>query len=394
MEFSKIQRMYILSFLFTLHIALSAYVNSTFLTQIISEKYVGLLYTTASVITLLLLARNTNFLKNFGNRKLSIILLCINMLGFVFLIGSQNPILISLAFVSILATNTLIILCLDIFIEHFGNPTTIGKTRGLYLTINNLAWVLSPLVTGILITREGGYVTIYSLALVTTLIMTLGLIFSVTNFSDKKYVKAPLIQSYKYLQKNTHMLAITIINFILNFFFAVMVIYTPIYLINHIGFNWSELGVIFTIMLMPFVIFGFPTGLLIDKYKVSKRKILYVGFMIIILSTLSIAFISNTNIALWALVLFLTRMGASIIETTSEVYFFTHIKEEETYLLSIYRDMTPVAYLIAPLFATVVFMFVEFKYIYIILSVILASAFYYIKRLKHNHEYTIPNTNQ
>jgi MFS family permease len=190
------------------------------------------------------------------------------------------------------------------------------------------------------------------------------------------------------------MLAITIINFILNFFFAVMVIYTPIYLINHIGFNWSELGVIFTIMLMPFVIFGFPTGLLIDKYKVSKRKILYVGFTIIILSTLSIAFISNTNIALWALVLFLTRMGASIIETTSEVYFFTHIKEEETYLLSIYRDMTPVAYLIAPLFATVVFMFVEFKYIYIILSVILASAFYYIKRLKHNHEYTIPNTNQ
>ena len=37
MNLSKINKMYVLSFLFTLHISLSAYVNSTFLTGIIKE---------------------------------------------------------------------------------------------------------------------------------------------------------------------------------------------------------------------------------------------------------------------------------------------------------------------------------------------------------------------
>lgn len=60
--------MYILSFLFTLHISISAYVNSTFLTEFISEKYVGLVYTAGSLITLILLAKSSGILKRLGNR--------------------------------------------------------------------------------------------------------------------------------------------------------------------------------------------------------------------------------------------------------------------------------------------------------------------------------------
>ena len=61
--------MYVLAFLFTLHISISAYVNSTFLTKIVSEKYVGLLYTVAAIITLVLLSQSARILKYFGNRK-------------------------------------------------------------------------------------------------------------------------------------------------------------------------------------------------------------------------------------------------------------------------------------------------------------------------------------
>ena len=75
---NKINRMYILSFLFTLHIALSAYVNSTFLTKIISEKYVGILYTISSLVTLIFLSRSVNILKYFGNRKFVLSSLLVN----------------------------------------------------------------------------------------------------------------------------------------------------------------------------------------------------------------------------------------------------------------------------------------------------------------------------
>ncbi len=391
---NKINRMYILSFLFTLHIALSAYVNSTFLTKIMPEKYVGILYTISSLVTLVLLSKSINMLKHIGNRKFILWALLINMISLVGMITSKNPYIIGSSFILLSTTNTLVIFSIDIFIEHFENPLNIGKTRGLYLMIINLAYMLSPLITAFLITREGGFISIYIISFIATVIMTLGLFLSVKTFKDSTYRKTPFIETYNYLKTNHHMMAITMINFILQFFFVLMVVYTPIYLYKHIGFGWDEIGVIFTVMLAPFVIFGLPIGILVDKYHFNKRTLLYIGILIMSISTFLMSFISMKSIALWALVLFMTRMGASITETTSEIYFFTHIGEEDTYLLSIFRDMTPVAYIVGPLFSTFIFLFLPFKFLFAILGLITISSLYYIPRLKHNHNHGISNQNK
>jgi MFS family permease len=386
--------MYILSFLFSLHIALSAYVNSTFLTRIISEDYVGILYTIASVVTLLLLSESSIILKHLGNRKFVLWLLLINMMSLIGMITSHNPYIIGGSFMGLFITNTLVFFCLDIFIEHFGNPKTIGKTRSMYLTVGNVAWLISPLITAILITQEGGYLTIYIIALVACCATILGFIFSVRKFSDRTYTKTPFLETYQYLQTNKHMLSITIIDFILQFFYVWMVIYTPIYLHTHLGFGWDKLGVIFTIMLVPFVLFEFPVGVIIDKYHVKKRNLLMLGFAIMACSTLSIAYTTTLNIAVWAMILFLTRTGAAIVESTAEIYFFTHVTEEDAFLLGIFRDMSPVAYIVAPLVATMVFVFLPFRYLFVVLTIIILCAFYYIRHLKHNHEPTLPTANQ
>lgn len=391
---TKINRMYVLSFLFTLHIALSAYVNSTFLSGIISEKYVGILYTVSSILTLILLSKSTNILKSFGNKRLTLILLLLNMLSIVGMISSINPYIIGASFIVFVSTNTQILLCIDIFIEHFSDEKTVGKTRGLYLTIINIAWMASPLIAAFLITREGGYNTIYILAFVTTAIMTLGLTTSLKTFQDKTYKKTPFLETYRFLKTNRHMLAITMINFILQFFFACMVIYTPIYLFEHIGLGWGQIGIIFTVMLAPFVFLGFPLGILIDKYHIKKRTLLYIGFIIMIIPTVLIAGITTKSVLVWAIILFATRIGAGIIETTSEVYFFYHIREEDASLLSVFRDMYPVAYIIAPLIATLIFVFLPFKFLFIILGIILLSGFYYIPHLKHTNENNLPCPNK
>ena len=389
---TKINRVYILSFLFTLHISLSAYVNSTFLSGVIPLKYVGILYTVSSLATLLLLSKSSSILKYFGNRRLTLWLLLANMLSLVGIITSHNPYIVGTSFIVFISTNTQILLCIDVFIEHFGDNNTIGKNRSLYLTLINLAWLFSPLIASFLITKEGGYKTIYIVAFITTVIMTIGLSLLVKkNYRDKTYKKTPFLETYRFLKTNKHMLAITIINFILQFFYAWMVVYTPIYLFENIGFGWGQIGIIFTIMLTPFVLFGLPIGILIDKYHVSKRILLYIGFVIISVSTFIIAGMNTKSIILWAVVLFITRVGATIIETTSEIYFFTHIKEEETYLLSVFRDMVPIAYIIAPLISTLIFIFLPFNYLFAILGLILLSGLYYIPHLKYNHENIISN---
>ncbi len=257
--------------------------------------------------------------------------------------------------------------------------------------------MLSPLIAAFMITKEGGYKAIYLLAFLMVALMTIGLVFSVKTFKDGTYKREPFSQTLKYLRTNKHMFSIVFINLLLQFFFAWMVVYTPIYLINHLNFNWSQVGIIFTIMLAPFVLLGLPIGYIIDKYHVSRRKLLSIGFIIMILSTISISFMSSTSVMFWGIILFATRIGASIIETTGEIYFFSHITDEDAYLLGIYRDMYPVAYIIAPIIATLIFIILPFNYLFIILGIIMLSGFYFISKLKNNHtnnEYTIPNANQ
>ncbi|MFA5838990.1 MAG: MFS transporter [Candidatus Paceibacterota bacterium] len=391
-KISKIKRMYILSFVFSLHIAISAYVNSKFLTGIINEDYVGVLYTIAFLLTFFLLIKSSGVLKNFGNRRLILIFLITNMISLVGLITSTNPYIIGISFVLFSLTNTLVFFCIDIFIEHFGTSRTIGKTRGLYLTILNIAWVLSPLFSTFLITKEGGYKTIYIIAFLMVAIMTIGLVFSTKSFKDKTYKKTPFLETFKYLKTNSHMLAIVTINFLLQFFYVWMIIYTPIYFYNHLGFNWNQIGIMFTIMLIPFIILELPIGIFIDKYNLNKKILLYIGFSIMISFTFLISFITTSSITLWAIILFMTRVGASMIESTAEIYFFTHVKEEDAYLLGIYRDMTPVSYIIAPVIATLVFLIFPYKYLFVILSIILATGFIYIQKLKYNHENILPSS--
>ena len=391
MKAIKIRRMYVLSFLFSLHIALSAYVNSNFLSDIIGEKYVGILYTIASIITLALLSKSSSVLKYFGNKRLSLWLLITNMLSLAGMIISRNPVIIGTSFVIFTSTNTQILFCIDIFIEHFGDKSAVGKNRGLYLTMVSLAWMISPLISSFLITQEGGYKTIYLIAFVATIIIIIGLLLSVKKFKDKTYQKTPFIESYKYLKTNRHMLAITMVNFILQFFYAWMTIYMPLYLHKHIGLPWGQIGIIFTAMLAPFVIFELPIGLFLDKYHKAKKTLLAIGFVIMGASTILISGMTTRNILWWSIILFITRIGASIIETASETYFFMHIKEEETYLLSIFRDMIPVAYIIAPIISTIVFIFFPLKFLFAILGIIVLSGLYYVSNLKKNHEIKYEN---
>lgn len=379
---SKIKNIYILSFIFSLHIAIPAYINSTFLTNFIEEKFVGILYTIASVLTLILLSKSSTFLQNFGNKKSILIFLTINIISLIGLIFSRNSALIAMSFILFLATNTLTFFCMDIFIEHFSSTEKTGKTRGLYLTILNTAYMLSPLIAAFIITKEGGYKSIYILALIMVIIMTLGLLFSVKKFNDRKYKRIPFFETFKELLKNKSLKKIVYINFLLQFFYAWMVVYTPIYLFEHMNFGWEQIGIIFTIMLAPFVILGFPIGILIDKYNINKKKILNIGFLFLVIFTSIIFFINTNNIILWAIILFMTRIGASLIETTSEISFFSQTGDEDASLIGLYRDMSPIAYIIAPALATVVFLIFPFKYLFIILGLIMSFGFIIINKIK------------
>ena len=85
----------------------------------------------------------------------------------------------------------------------------------------------------------------------------------------------------------------------------------------------------------------------------------------------------------------ITRIGASIIQTTSDIYFFSHTQEEDANLLGIFRNMNPAAYIISPILATLFFLVFPFKYLFLALGVVLLFGFYFIPRLAKKKKETL-----
>ena len=369
-------------FLFSIPMALTSYVNSSFLLSSVGEYRLGVIYIIASIITIIGLFQMPKILTAIGNRMMAILFSLLLLLSFITVSIGREISIIILAFIVYFVSANLIVASLDIFIEDFSKNYQTGKIRGTYLTIINSAWVVAQVISGSVIAKSS-FKGIYLLGALFVALVGVIFILFFRDFKDPKYKRTPILKTIKFFIQNKHFSKIYLLNLILKFFYAWMIIYTPIYLRQYIGFSWSEIGIIFSIMLIPFVILDFPLGKLADK--IGEKKILRFGFLIIAASTLMIPLIKTPTIFLWALVLFFTRVGAATVEIMSESYFFRIINEENDDLISFFRNTAPVSYIIGPLFAFIAFNFIpSFNFLYIILGAFMLFGTYLSSTIKRN----------
>lgn len=283
-------------------------------------------------------------------------------------------------FVVYLSIIPLIIVCLDIFLEKFSDNEKTGTIRGSYLSVTNAAWVMAPLLGGLILTN-GDYWKIYLIAALFLLVFLLILRLNLRDFTDAPYLKVNFIETFKIIFSKKDVRNIFISNFLLQFFYAWMIIYTPIYLHQYIGLSWKEIGVIFTVMLLPFVLFEFPAGKIADK-RLGEKEILTMGFVVTAVLTASIFFIFSKNIFIWMLILFGTRVGASMIEVMTESYFFKHMDSGDSNIISAWRRNLPFAFILAPIFAIAILSFLDYKYLFLILGFIMLYGLRYSLSIK------------
>lgn len=381
---TKREIIYLAGFLFSVPVALTTYINSSFLELYTSEYKVGIVYIIASLLSIVGLIEMPRFLTRYGNRKFAIILSSIAFFSFISLSLSRDPSIIILSFIIGFAAATFLFASLDVFLEdfstHIKKGASIGRFRGWYLMIINSAWVLAQLISGSIIDKSS-YSGIYLFSSIFTLLPALIFIFFLKNFKDPIYKKVPIARTVRIFTGNKNLSRIYLLNFILKFFFAWMIIYTPIYLHEHIGFAWDQIGIVFTIMLLPFVILSFPLGYMSDK--MGEKKLLMLGFTIAAFFTSLIPMIKVPTIWMWALILFMTRVGAAIIEVMSESYFFKSVDEENAPAISFFRNTGPLSFIIAPLVALPTLYFIpHFEFLFFILGAILLLGLFVSLRLK------------
>ncbi len=360
---------YLAGFLFSLAIATASYINSSFLGNYVEEKYVGAIYIAASIATIWGLLRMPLILNRLGNLKTALLSSLFFILSVLFLALSNNPAIIISAFVVYFMAIGFIVASLDIFLEDLAKEHNIGSLRGLYLMTVNFAWIFSQIISGNVI-NSISFPGIYLLGAIFMVIVLIIFLFFVKGFKDPEYKHVPLKTTLKTFTKNKHLSRIYASNLILQFFYAWMVIYTPIYLHEYIGFGWDKIGIIFSIMLIPFVLVDYPLGKFSDK--IGEKEMLLAGFFIVAFSTLIIPFINGSNIIVWTLLLFITRAGAATIEVMNESYFFKVTVEKRANEVSFYRNASSVSYILGPALAILLLLILpSFKYLFFILGAIL-----------------------
>jgi len=197
-------------------------------------------------------------------------------------------------------------------------------------------------------------------------------------FHKKETVLALLKRAWQ--RKN--IIRIYYISFILEFFYAIMIIFTPLYLLG-LGFSWIQIGTIFSIMLVPFVLIQYPIGILADK-ETGEKELIALSLFIMGFSTLAFYYIKSTDIFILGAILFMTRVGASLIEILRDSYFYKRIDSRDIDLIDFFRTSKSLAYILAAGVSSILLLKLPIDFLFFFLAVVIFSGLYPTFKLKDN----------
>jgi MFS family permease len=351
---------YLSGFVLAVHYSLVAYINSSLLSRFAENEVLNLLYIAGSILSIVLLYLAPGVLKKYGSTPVFISFALLQIIA-IFGMGSATlGILVMLLFILHHAIEPILYLCLDLNMEHETKAEgTTGRTRGVLFTVQNIAWVAAPMLLALLIKGES-FSRVYFLSGIALIVLVLIVKKFLVNIRSASPRSSNIREALRSLKVDGDQRRIVIVQFVLQFFYAWMVIYMPLLLNQEIGLSWKDIGIVFTFMLLPFALLQFPAGAVSDR-KLGEKELLTIGLVIMLLSTALIPSIGSASLLLWAAVLFATRVGASIVEIESESYFFKHVKEEDSAVISLFRMMRPISFAVAPLFAIIIFQFLSYS---------------------------------
>ena len=369
-----------LAFFLAISNAITAYVHSSYLAQFVGEKYVGLIYTLAHFLVFITILKYTsiiNWLKIFKASMLAFVVMAACLFGLGI---TGNPITAIFFFLIYIVFLNLIWISLDIYIEYFSQNELTGRIRGIHLTGLHIAWFLSPITAGFVL-KNSTYPTLYLIGAVLVVLVMLGFYFKFRKLEINHFPKPHFFRAIKKIYKNHQLNGIFVIAFLLQSFYCAFVVYAPIYLTKYIGFQWHEIGIMFTIMLSTFVFFTYPAGWLADKY-IGEKELLTIGLFIMGIAAIIFGLTSSTSFWVWLIILVCTRIGASFIEIMRDTYFFKHVDVQDIHIINLFRNTGPLAYIVTPLLATGILHFFGFQYIFVVVGILVLGGLWFSVRMK------------
>lgn len=378
----KIFIIYSLGLILAVSVALPAYLQSSFLESKIDLNKISLFFVIANLVTVVVIALFPQIIKRLGNyitTRFLILLYSISLLLLAFIGSTSLSIFALLLFI---ITSNLIWIALDIILESASLNNQTGIIRTLYLTSINFGWILAPMLSAKLLTVGG-----YALPFFISALLAIPIFIIITTKKktlrddSRRYNKEALLKSFRRLWKSKDLRGSFVASIALNIFFSGAVLYIPIYLNQNLGIAWSQLGWIFSIMLIPFILIEIPAGWLADK-KFGEKEMMIIGLIILITALVAFSYTKSSNPWVWAFLLFFSRVGAALVEAMRDTYFFKKVSYRDVGFINIFRMTGPLGYIMGAGMASLALLFVPINQIFITFALLLLPSLFFIFDIK------------
>jgi len=327
---------YLLTLLYALHYGIPLYASSSYLHQYFDASTVSLIYMIGSFVALLGSMSVAKYMRRFHTYGFTMgLVVCEIVIMFAFGL-SQNPYLLGLFFIAHFLLQTLLYIALNVFIESFSKHAETGSIRGLFLVLLNSGILISPLIAGAILS-----VASFSALYIVSACMLIPFVFLVQMYlrhiEEPAYEQIDMIQAFRAAWANKNIRAALIAEFIVQCFYAVMIIYSPLYLAT-IGISLTVyLSFILPFALIPLVVLPYELGYLADT-RIGEKELMIGGLLILAVTTFLCVIVTIPDPILWVVILLVSRIGAACVETMAFAYYFKKVGPEDASLTALFSN--------------------------------------------------------
>ncbi|HEY0948210.1 MAG TPA: MFS transporter [Candidatus Paceibacterota bacterium] len=340
------------NFFSAMYFALVLVIAAPYLALFLPESQVGLVISFGALLTLFVFPFVPRLVRRCSSRTLAITFAFSQAVLLSVLAAAPAPLFAIICIALIFAIAPFISYQLDLLLECAStDESSAGRVRTLFITAASLAYVAAPLLVAFLIDGTDAYWKIFLAAALSLTPFIALLMFEKLPEGEPPELHA-MLATCSCLWKDKDLRAATLAGAVLQFFFHLAPLYIPLYLHTVLGFPWDELGWIFALMIVPFLFVEYPAGYIADRW-IGDKELLIAGIVIMGAAFAAIGFITATTpLFVIAAILFVSRIGAALVEAMTEGHFFRRVSGQDVTTISLFRMTRPFGALVAPLFAS------------------------------------------
>lgn len=362
------------NFFFSLFSTVTLYILLPYLSSFMPAAYTGLVIAGGALVACILFPFLPRFVSRYGAQQLALVFALLEMLALVALAATPGAFAGAFFVAVTMALQPFLAYELDLLLEAtVAEEGVTGRVRSVFLTAWNAAALAAPLLIGALLADSDAYGRVF-------LAGAGALVPFVVLFAARRLprVETPQLSrmgdTLRCILKDRDLAAVTFGHLLLYLFFVWAPLYVPVYLHIELGILWSDIGWMFFIMLLPYVLLQYPSGVLADRY-IGDKEMMFAGFILAGVSLAAIGlFSAATPLALIVGALVVSRVGAALIESMTEAHFFRRVSEKDINSISIFRGIWPLANLIAPVAGSVILIFGSYQALFAITGGLIAIA--------------------